>query len=147
MDLSQLGSLWLGRLDNILQYVRPERIILFAATNKQMLGYIQGYFSRIAKKYPCWKIDKKEGEAHQYSWNIKDVIMQNALIWMRSRIFDDIILMPKSQRRNGRALCIYGWVIWDKTAKHEFYGKYPTWVQLMDSCLEDRRIIKIIPYR
>ena len=37
--------------------------------------------------------------------------------------------------------------IWMKTAKHEFYGKYPTWVQLMDSCLEDRRIIKIIPYR
>ena len=146
MTLDRLGSLWLGRLDSILQYIAPERLILLSSTSKQILSYVQGYFSRIAKKYPCWRLDNKE-EEEGYHWDIKDVIMQNALIWIRSRIFGEIVLKPKSKKRGNRGLRIYGWVIWDASARHEFYGKYPTWVLLHDGLDEEQRILKFIPYR
>ena len=142
MTLDRLGSLWLDRLDPILQYVAPERLILLSSTSKQMLSYVQGYFSRIAKKYPCWRLDNKEEEDGRV---IKDVIMKNALIWIRSRIFGEIVLKPKSKERVRWGLRIYGWVIWDASARHEFYGKYPTWVLLHED--EEQRIIKFIPYR
>ena len=142
MTLDRLGSLWLGCMDPILQYVAPERLILLSSTSKQMLSYVQRYFSHIAKKYPCWRLDNKEEEDGRV---IKDVIMENALIWIRSRIFGEIVLKPKSKERVRWGLRIYGWVIWDASARHEFYGKYPTWVLLAED--EEQRIIKFIPYR
>ena len=146
MTLDRLGLLWLGRMDPILQYVPPARLILLATTNKRMLGYVQGYFSRIAKKYPCWRLDKKEEEEGSH-WDIKDIIMQKSLIWIRSRIFGEIILKPKTKRRGYRGLYIYGWVIWDASARHEFYGRYPTWILLLDNYDDEQRILKFIPYR
>ena len=146
MTLDHLGSLWLGHFDPILQYVAPERLILLSSTSKQMLSYVQRYFSRIAKKYPCWRLENKEEEDGS-QWVIKDVIMEKALIWIRSRIFGEIVLKPKSKERVRWGLRIYGWVIWDASARHEFYGKYPTWVLLHDGCDEERRILKFIPYR
>ena len=148
MDLCYLGALWNDNYDLFLQYLNPNQIVLLSTTNKKMLSYIQAYFSRIAKKYPCTPLKKVKNGDHDrdFRWIIDDTIIKNALIWYKYKD-KEFILNPKITRRRYSGLRIYGWVIWDSRFKHEYYGKYPEWFHLREGVEEGYKIRRFIPYR
>ena len=145
MIFEQCADLWNGNLDIMLSYFSPNSLIIMATTNKALLTLVQGYFSRLRKKYPIKMetlISQEKGK-----WHISKDIVSDYLLAVTPLGYqpNKMIVKPISFKRSGFYYKIYGWVLYDKEKKFEIAGRWAQWVRQEDH--NKSSIIKIIRWR